>query len=119
MTNFLAGGGDGFAVLKNNLIEHTPAGNTVLNLNLVSILWFLFLFLIGMLDSDTIIRYMNKSVPITIGVERRIRFVNDSYRSPCSKALGDPEDPTNSAVKISNVPITLLAILTLIGILGI
>lgn len=29
MTNFLAGGGDGYALLKGNLIEHTPAGKKV------------------------------------------------------------------------------------------
>lgn len=49
-----------------------------------------------MLDSDTLVRYMNRTSPITIGVERRIRFVNDTYHSPCRKVLGEKDPKTNS-----------------------
>lgn len=67
-----------------------------------------------MLDSDTIIRYLNKTMPVTIGLERRIRFVDESYRSPCEKILGDPGKLTNSAVRASSVPIAIvLTILSL------
>jgi len=41
----------------------------------------------GMLDADSTLQYMKKMSPITIGSERRIRFINETYRSPCSKAM--------------------------------
>lgn len=53
------------------------------------------MYYVGMLDADTIIRYMEKMSPITNGVERRIRFMNETYRSPCSKMLGDDDHLEN------------------------
>lgn len=66
MTSFLAGGGDGYDFLKGEILEQTVA---------------------GMLDADSTLQYMKKMSPITIGSERRIRFINETYRSPCSKAM--------------------------------
>ena len=52
-----------------------------------------------MLDADATEQYMKKMSPITIGLERRIRFINETYRSPCSKIMshhGSHNSHTNS-----------------------
>lgn len=75
----------------------------------------------GMLDADTIISYMGRISPITIGVERRIRFVNETYSSPCSRALGDdmtvpPSGTRTSGVSTSStVPTVTMAVLALLA----
>ncbi|KAK4026090.1 hypothetical protein OUZ56_015113 [Daphnia magna] len=66
MPSFLAGGGDGFDI-KGNITEHT---------------------LTGILDADAIIRYMERVPSITIGLERRIRFVTKTYPSSCGEVFG-------------------------------
>ncbi len=76
-----------------------------------------------MLDADTIISYMGRISPITIGVERRIRFVNETYSSPCSRALGDdmtmtvpPGGTRTSGVSTSTtVPTVTMAVLALLA----
>ena len=73
----------------------------------------------GMLDADTIIRYMERISPITIGVERRIRFVNETYRSPCIKVLGDETSPlgssTSGAITSTVAPTVTMAVFLLIS----
>ena len=70
-----------------------------------------------MLDADTIIRYMERISPITIGVERRIRFVNETYRSPCIKVLGDETSPLGSSTSGASTvaPTVTMAVFLLIS----
>ncbi|XP_046636634.1 snake venom 5'-nucleotidase-like isoform X3 [Daphnia pulicaria] len=99
MSSYLAGGGDGYKLLKGNIIEHT---------------------LTGMLDADTIITYMAKMSPIVAGLDRRISFVNNdtSYRSLCSQIRDGDEIETSGSMSStlgfasSTVNPTVLATIT-------
>ncbi len=56
-------------------------------------------FKTGMLDADTIISYMAKMSPIVAGLDRRISFVNGTYRSLCSKIReGEKESETSGSM---------------------
>ncbi|XP_032791055.2 snake venom 5'-nucleotidase isoform X2 [Daphnia magna] len=86
VSSYLAGGGDGYALLKGNIIEHT---------------------LTGMLDADTIISYMGKMTPITVGLERRIVFVNGTFISPCNQMLEEGTSTSGVATSVPTVSMTI------------
>jgi len=73
-----------------------------------------------MLDADTIISYMAKMSPIVAGLDRRISFVNDTYRSLCSKIRGGDGGETSGSmsatlgVATSTVNPTVLATVLLL-----
>lgn len=64
--NFVIKGGDGYTVIKNNLIHHTEFNS---------------------LDSNVFIKYLKSNRPITKGVEGRITIQNDCINSSCTTSL--------------------------------
>ncbi|XP_059178708.1 snake venom 5'-nucleotidase-like isoform X2 [Physella acuta] len=59
--NFLIKGGDGYNVLKTNIVNRIPLGD---------------------LDTNILISYVQKFSPITTGLQDRIRFVSDVVNCP-------------------------------------
>ena len=84
MTEFLAGGGDGYHVISENKIRQLQ----------------------GPLDTDILKEYLKKVSPIQSQVEDRIRFLNIKNRSFLSSS-------SNSHQQTLNISVTVL-ILTLL-----
>jgi hypothetical protein len=70
---------------------------------------------VGILDSDAILRYMKRVSPITIGLERRIRFVTNTYFPPCGKVPNNGQE-TAGSTSISSLA-TFIAPIVSINIL--
>ncbi|XP_076445774.1 snake venom 5'-nucleotidase-like [Babylonia areolata] len=87
LPSFLAEGGDGYSVIKDNTLRR--------HLN-------------GDLDSDVLTEYITKFSPLVQGLEGRIRFANGSDDSDkCGTSGGDPAPPASLAV-MSVVGLTTL-----------
>lgn len=67
----------------------------------------------GMLDADTIISYMGKMTPITVGLERRIVFVNGTFISPCNQMLEEGTSTSGVATSVPTVSMTVFLLLSL------
>ncbi|XP_013419065.1 5'-nucleotidase [Lingula anatina] len=67
-STFLLGGGDGYEVLKNNI---------------------LFRYGIDVLDADIMMAYIRKYSPLIHGLEGRIKFVTDSEPTECKRKIKD------------------------------
>ncbi|EDV20502.1 5'-nucleotidase [Trichoplax sp. H2] len=92
ISSFMANGGDGYTMFRDNRTS---------------------LVLTGFLDSDVLVTYFNKLSPISIGIEGRIRFMNET---------GTSNPPTNQpcinsasvAYLMSNMIILLISIISLL-----
>lgn len=114
VSSYLAGGGDGYALLKGNIIEHTLTGiNTLIAIHFGLSISDLHWIVAGMLDADTIISYMGKMTPITVGLERRIVFVNGTFISPCNQMLEEGTSTSGVATSVPTVSMTVFLLLSL------
>lgn len=68
-----------------------------------------------MLDADTIISYISKMTPIAVGLERRIRFVNDTYRPSCSN-ITDEDVGSYTSSATSTVPTVSMTVFLLLSL---
>ncbi|CAH1789487.1 unnamed protein product [Owenia fusiformis] len=65
MPDYIANGGDGYSVIRDNKINH---------------------FAVGDIDSKVLERYIRKMSPITAGVQSRITMTNSTTSLPCTSS---------------------------------
>merc|ERR1719154_8468 len=97
MPTFLANGGDGFAVIRDNKIQH---------------------HLTGLLDSDLYAAYVTRMSPITQGVEGRISFTNNSGNNNNSPCYSSHTQTNSPAITVQANPMVLSGVIILLYNIG-